>query len=64
MFSSPRRWSPGTVGRRDQQEQDIDVFSVETGKIDALFREGDGRDQPIDGRMFCMRDGDPHPDAG
>jgi hypothetical protein len=53
-----------TVGWRDQKEQDIDVFAVETGKIDALLREGDRRNQPVDGRVFGMGDGDPHSDAG
>ncbi len=62
---SPARGDGRRDGREgDQQEQDIDVFSVEAGKIDSLLREGDGRDQPIDGRMFRMRDGDAHPDAG
>ncbi len=63
MFSRPAEMVAGTVGRGNQQEQDVDVFAVQAGEIDPLLREGDRGDQPVDGRMLGVRHGDAHPDA-
>jgi len=41
----------GTVRRGDQQEQYVNVFAVETRKLDAVFRQSDRGDEPVHGRL-------------
>ena len=52
----------GAIGRRNQQEENVDVFAVEAREIDPRLRERDRRDQAVYGRMLGMRHGHAHAD--
>ena len=64
MFSSPRRWSPGRSGGETSRNKILTSSPSRLAKSTPSFERATGRDQPIDGRMFRMRDGHAHPDAG
>src|SRR5262245_34067051 len=53
-----------TIGRRNQQEENADFFSIEAVESDALAADGHGSDQSLHARVFGVRDGDAAADAG
>ena len=54
----------GPVLGRDKQHEDLDGFAVQALEADAVVRDGDGADEPLDAGVLGVRDGDAAADAG
>src|SRR5260221_3091445 len=47
----------GTIGRRDEDEKQLDLLSVEAVEIDPFLAHAHGSHEAIDARMLGVRDG-------
>ena len=52
------------IGRRNQQEKQLDLLAVEAGEIDPLAADGHRAHQPVDAGMLGVRHGHAAADAG
>ena len=54
----------GTIGRRNQEKEELHLFAVEAVEVDAFVADADGAHQPIDAGVLGVRHGDAAADAG